>query len=222
VRLRSTPTDLTEAGAKAIFKQRNFLASDWNQQGRFANNFIDNGDDTVTDRATGLMWQWSSSSKYVNYADAKAYVGGLNLQGFAGHSDWRLPTLEEGARCWIRLGATVCISPRSSILNRGGYGPRTSKVPVPCGASLSTSATSSGSPGAAPTIFVSVAPLDHESFGYLHDLIIFFLVTPAPRCNASVGTLRRVCVRSRANNDVVGIAHLICGFAAGGWHRRGW
>ena len=59
------------------------------------NDYVDNGDGTITDRATGLMWQQSGSDKYMNYDDAKTYIDDLNRSRLAGHSDWRLPTIPE-------------------------------------------------------------------------------------------------------------------------------
>ena len=55
----------------------------------FTNNFIDNGDGTVTDTSTGLMWQQSTGATTYTWAQAKAYCADLDL---AGKSDWRLPT----------------------------------------------------------------------------------------------------------------------------------
>jgi len=59
------------------------------------NDFKDNRDGTITDRATGLIWQKSGSQDRMNYDNAKAYVANLNRDGFAGHRDWRLPTVDE-------------------------------------------------------------------------------------------------------------------------------
>lgn len=56
------------------------------------NEFQDNGDATITDRATGLMWQRSDSGKGLNWEQALAYAAGLKL---AGHADWRLPNAKE-------------------------------------------------------------------------------------------------------------------------------
>ena len=56
------------------------------------NDFRDNGDDTIADRATGLMWQKRDSGKGLNWEQALAYAAGLKL---AGHSDWRLPNAKE-------------------------------------------------------------------------------------------------------------------------------
>jgi hypothetical protein len=56
------------------------------------NDFVDNGDGTVTDRATGLMWQQADSGAGYKWRDALAYAQDLVL---AGHDDWRLPNAKE-------------------------------------------------------------------------------------------------------------------------------
>ena len=56
------------------------------------NDFVDNGDGTVTDRATGLTWQKNDSSRGMDWTDALAYAENLEL---GGHSDWRLPNAKE-------------------------------------------------------------------------------------------------------------------------------
>jgi hypothetical protein len=56
------------------------------------NDLVDNGDGTVTDRTTGLMWQQGDSGKGLNWQEALAYAEGLEL---AGHDDWRLPNVKE-------------------------------------------------------------------------------------------------------------------------------
>ena len=56
------------------------------------NDFADNGDGTITDYSTGLMWQKSDDGVARNWEDALAYAESLNL---AGHDDWRLPNAKE-------------------------------------------------------------------------------------------------------------------------------
>ena len=56
------------------------------------NCFVDNGDGTVTDLATGLMWQQADDGNARNWQEALAYADGLNL---AGYDDWRLPSAKE-------------------------------------------------------------------------------------------------------------------------------
>lgn len=50
-----------------------------------------NGDGTVTDLNTGLMWQADPGAK-MQYADAIASVASFNLGGY---TDWRVPTIKE-------------------------------------------------------------------------------------------------------------------------------
>ncbi len=56
------------------------------------NNYIDNGDGTITDLATGLMWQMSDDSNTYDWEDALSYSENLDL---AGYDDWRLPSAKE-------------------------------------------------------------------------------------------------------------------------------
>ena len=56
------------------------------------NKFVDNHNGTVTDKATGLMWQQSDSSKGLNWEGALEYA---NQSKLGGHSDWRLPNAKE-------------------------------------------------------------------------------------------------------------------------------
>jgi hypothetical protein len=68
--------------------------------------FVSNGDATATDRLTGLMWEQKCTdlqcaerhdvSATVSWrAGAAQWISGLNEERFAGHNDWRLPSLEE-------------------------------------------------------------------------------------------------------------------------------
>ncbi len=72
-----------------------------------ANEFADNGDDTITDLATDLMWLQSDSGDDEFTALLSGYTyqdGSLNWEealdfcenlSFAGHEDWRLPNAKE-------------------------------------------------------------------------------------------------------------------------------
>jgi hypothetical protein len=59
------------------------------------NDFHDNGDGTITDRATGLMWSRSDSGHGMNWQDALAWVQKRNAERFLDHDDWRLPNVKE-------------------------------------------------------------------------------------------------------------------------------
>ncbi len=55
-------------------------------------SFTDNGDGTVSDNRTGLMWQQVDEHVYLDWEGALAYCEGIEL---AGHTDWRLPDIKE-------------------------------------------------------------------------------------------------------------------------------
>ncbi len=56
------------------------------------NNYVDNNDGTITDYATGLMWQTEDSGEGMNWEDALEYSEDLE---YAGYDDWRLPNVKE-------------------------------------------------------------------------------------------------------------------------------
>ena len=56
------------------------------------NNFVDNGDGTISDFATGLMWQQGDDGQTRDWEDSLAYAESLD---YAGYSDWRLPNAKE-------------------------------------------------------------------------------------------------------------------------------
>ena len=60
-----------------------------------ATRFIDNGDGTVTDVETNLLWQKDTAPERTTWPEAHKYIDQLNAERFAGHDDWRLPTNEE-------------------------------------------------------------------------------------------------------------------------------
>lgn len=59
------------------------------------NDFRDNGDGTITDRATGLMWSKRDSGKGMNWEAALAWAQARNAERHLGHNDWRLPNAKE-------------------------------------------------------------------------------------------------------------------------------
>ncbi|MEI6681613.1 MAG: DUF1566 domain-containing protein [Bacteroidota bacterium] len=59
------------------------------------NHFVDNGDSTVTDMRTHLMWSQGDCGHGMNWQAALAWVQSKNAAGWLGHSDWRLPTTKE-------------------------------------------------------------------------------------------------------------------------------
>jgi hypothetical protein len=59
---------------------------------QFANRFMDNGDGTITDAASGLEWEKLTGSGTVTHAKAKSYCEKLSIGNKKG---WRLPTRNE-------------------------------------------------------------------------------------------------------------------------------
>jgi len=68
-----------------------FYGQDANYLGA-APSYRDNGNGTVSDRVTGLMWQQAHNTKRQGYYEAKASCENLSLGGYR---DWRLPTIKE-------------------------------------------------------------------------------------------------------------------------------
>ncbi len=72
------------------------------QAGR-AMAFLDNGDGTVTDLNTGLMWEKKSDDGSIHDKDttytfseaASVHAAALNAEPFAGYNDWRVPNPKE-------------------------------------------------------------------------------------------------------------------------------
>ena len=95
VKLRDIPKKLSESQVKNMIEKHNFYEKYLNEKGNFPNDFLDNGNGTITDRVTGLMWEKGGSSSLLSYKEANKYISHLNKERFLGHDDWRIPTLEE-------------------------------------------------------------------------------------------------------------------------------
>ncbi|MBV1787358.1 DUF1566 domain-containing protein [Marinobacterium sp. D7] len=81
--IKQAPTD----GGRSELFYRCVRGESWG-----ANDFVDNGNGTVTDRASALTWQQSDDGRARNWQQALTYCEELDL---AGHSDWRLPNIKE-------------------------------------------------------------------------------------------------------------------------------
>lgn len=78
-----------------LLRRWNFYDSEHNPSGRFANCLVDSGnEETVIDLRTRLMWQ-RGGLDINSIRHMKKEIEQLNMDGFAGYHDWRLPTLEE-------------------------------------------------------------------------------------------------------------------------------
>lgn len=59
------------------------------------NLFQNNGDGTISDLATSLMWPKADNGSGMDWEHALAYAQTQNKANFLGHNDWRLPNTKE-------------------------------------------------------------------------------------------------------------------------------
>ncbi|MFI3331504.1 MAG: DUF1566 domain-containing protein [Rikenellaceae bacterium] len=84
--------DLTGKSTSAPKPGDALYGQDANYKKGSAMSFKDNGNGTVTDTNTQLMWQQTPPSEGMTWSQAKEYCEKLELGGY---SDWRMPTLKE-------------------------------------------------------------------------------------------------------------------------------
>ena len=94
-----------------------------------ASRFLDNGDQTITDTKTGLMWtkdaaptvpQSSGCERNAVARDgADAFVACLNRNKYAGHTDWVVPSLQQMASLCNTNGITAWLN---EVLSKGTSG----------------------------------------------------------------------------------------------------
>ena len=70
----------------------NYIRCVRGRNGYGQNKYVDNGDGTITDIATGLMWRKADSGTTMNWKEALSYAENLK---YAGYDDWRLPNAKE-------------------------------------------------------------------------------------------------------------------------------
>ncbi len=83
-------SETTSAGGSKRYHARCVRGGSYSTQPK--PNFIDNGDGTVTDLDTGLIWQQAEVPAAINWESALRYAEDLTL---AGYGDWRLPNVKE-------------------------------------------------------------------------------------------------------------------------------
>mgnify|MGYP001596254201 CR=1 FL=1 len=126
--------------------QDGFYATGCPSEGRF----VDNGDGTVTDNCTGLLWQKETADvngdgrltlqDYVQWCDALAYCKNLS---FADHDDWRLPNVRE----------------LQSIVDYGRFNPAIDPVFGAFGYTHWSSTSNANGPGSAWVVGVGVGDI---------------------------------------------------------------
>ncbi len=74
--------------------------------------FVDNGDGTITDPNSGLIWKksdaWLDSKKFYTWQGHREYVDKVNKEKFAGYDNWRIPTKAEAATLVDKTGTKQC------------------------------------------------------------------------------------------------------------------
>lgn len=89
--LRATPIKAAPAKAITLFG----LDTLWRPTVYLENTFEVGNNGTITDHATGLVWQQSGSPFPRTQAQAAEAIADLNRQRVAGRPHWRLPTIAE-------------------------------------------------------------------------------------------------------------------------------
>jgi hypothetical protein len=117
------------AGEIAVFQERYRLNSDGTLtdviSGKQQQRFVDNGDGTIIDRATSLMWMKQPKQIALKWDDAVEYCRTLDYQGYQG---WRLPTnreLEKLVDSKQKNPALPADHPFSNVITHVGYWSKT-------------------------------------------------------------------------------------------------
>ena len=67
----------------------------WSQDKRF----VDNGDGTITDTKTNLMWMkeesYQQTGHWITWMESFDFIKKANEDGFANYYDWQIPTLKD-------------------------------------------------------------------------------------------------------------------------------
>lgn len=89
--IRSEPTKVSEKDCVTYF---NLMFDEEEEKWKPFERYIDS-EDIIEDRFHGLVWRRKIGKKPVKYNEALVYVEDLNIDKWAGYSNWRLPTVEE-------------------------------------------------------------------------------------------------------------------------------
>jgi len=73
---------------------------------------VDNGDGTVTDPNSGLIWKktdaWLDTHKFFTWQAHREYVDETNKEKFAGYDNWRIPNKAEAVTLVDKTGTKEC------------------------------------------------------------------------------------------------------------------
>ncbi|HEX8026851.1 MAG TPA: DUF1566 domain-containing protein [Vicinamibacterales bacterium] len=131
-------------------------------------SFTDNGDGTITDNVTGLMWEKLSNDGSIHdkdneyiWTNAIKKAAQLSAASFAGHDDWRLPNRFE-LETLVNLAAP---DPRTFAPFHIGCQAACTNLTCSCTPStnLWTSTTTHSGPAQAWTVLFDVGFTDYEN-----------------------------------------------------------
>jgi hypothetical protein len=113
------------------------------------NDFADNGDGTISDRASGLMWTKGDSAAGMNWQEALAWAQARNAANHLGHSDWRLPNAKElqGIVDYTRSPDTTASAALSPLFTSTGITNEAGKADFPFYWTSTTHESQAGGPG---------------------------------------------------------------------------
>ena len=93
--------------------------------------YVDNGDDTVTDKKHDLMWMksdtWVTLGRLITWHESQALARKMNEEKFAGYSNWRIRSSSEvifwsaHATSIVKMTDAVSGSIFSSILSGDAF-----------------------------------------------------------------------------------------------------
>jgi hypothetical protein len=114
------------------------------------NDFTDNGDGTISDNATGLMWARNDSGTGLNWEEALAWVQTKNSENYLGQNDWRLPNTKELQSIvdYTRSPDTTNSAAIDPLFNATSITNEAGQTDYPCYWSNTTHANMSAAPGA--------------------------------------------------------------------------
>ncbi len=91
--IKAYETGLYYDGTEGVENPGNYVRAVRGKENVYGvNNFVDNKDETITDKATGLMWQKVDDGNTYNWIDALQIAKNSKIAGYA---DWRLPNTKE-------------------------------------------------------------------------------------------------------------------------------
>jgi serine/threonine protein kinase len=96
-----------------VARERFSLDELWRPRAYIQNQLETGGNGIIFDRTTGLAWERSGSEYPLTWHEANTYIDELNRNRCGGHTDWRLPTVDELTSLITKTphGRSLCIEP---------------------------------------------------------------------------------------------------------------